>query len=379
MKADEAAEEGSYFYFRNVFKLWGIVGMHPLKGYIKPLIVFNAILTAYVTVLILLRLFLSKELVTVESLGVFFQVWVKFFVLTIKKDEIFKVIQYTQLFWKEDPAGSENSKILASLRKTEKYFLIYILFSTCMFLFKPLLVQGTTIYYYYKIEQIPFVVSYLIEFYVTLATMSMVIGVNLFICITINLGAGQFSNLNAKMRQLDLSETQQSGRGLEMCTVELREDIEYHECLISYVRQLDGIFSWLFTLLISIITSLLCMNMYVLSQPHNTVVDLIRCGTMVCAFTSEFLLLYGVPAQKLIDEAENVANSVFYHCKWYLPNIIRLRKAMSFMIFRSQKMVCLSALGFIDINRQTIVAMVKTAYSFFTFLQTMESPENAQN
>ncbi|XP_072381335.1 odorant receptor 13a-like [Diabrotica undecimpunctata] len=278
-----------------------------------------------------------------------------------------------EVFWTVDPEGSENQKLLKGLRKMEKSFLIYISCSVCMFIFKPLLVKGTTIYYYYQIEQIPFIVSYIIEFYVTLVTMSMVIGVNLFISITIVIGAGQFSNLNTKIRQLDLNKTQNNERGLEVCIKEVREIIDYHNHLITYVRHLDEIFSSLFAMLISIITSLLCMNMYVLSQPHNTIVDLIRCGTMVMAFTSEFLLLYGVPAQKLIDEAQEVANSAFYHCEWYLPNIISIRKPLSFMIFRSQKMVCLSAMGFLDINRQTIVAMIKTAYSFFTFLQTVET------
>nr|APC94311.1 odorant receptor 18 [Pyrrhalta aenescens] len=311
---------------------------------------------------------MSNFFVTVESVGVFTQIWVKFFVLTTKKDKIMQLFEDMERFWKTDPEGSENSKLLKELRRKEKTFLIYILFSTCLFLFKPLLVKGTTIYYYYKIEQIPFIISYLIEFYVTLVTMSMVIGVNLFISITIVIGAGQFSNLNAKMRQLDLSKSQ-----YEACRREIKENIDYHDHLITYVRHLDGIFSWLFALLISVITALLCMNMYVLSQPNNTVVDMIRCGLMVLAFISEFLLLYGVPAQKLIDEAQEVANSAFYHCEWYLPGIVPLRKSLSFMILRSQNMGCLSAMGFLDINRQTIVSMIKTAYSFFTFLQTVET------
>ncbi|KAG5869393.1 hypothetical protein JTB14_038423 [Gonioctena quinquepunctata] len=75
-------------------------------------------------------------------------------------------------------------------------------------------------------------------------------------------------------------------------------------------------------------------------------------------------------------QAEEVANSAFYHCEWYLPNVIPARKSLSFMIQRSQKTVCLTAMGFIDINRQTIVAMWKTAYSFFTFLQTVQSTDS---
>lgn len=104
---------------------------------------------------------------------------------------------------------------------------------------------------------------------------------------------------------------------------------------------------------------------------------------MVCALTTEFLLLYGVPAQKLLDEvgsiyevfsyfgphiikktmfskqlqAGEVSNSAFYHCQWYLPNLISIRKSFMIIIHRSQKAVSLSAGGLIDINRQTVVSV----------------------
>ncbi|XP_074040943.1 uncharacterized protein [Leptinotarsa decemlineata] len=364
--------------FRNVFRLLNFVGMHPMKKLVTPLVIMNSLLTFYLTVLIVLKLFLGKELVAVESFGVFSQIWLKFFILTTKREKIKQVINDTQLFWKKDPENSQNQQQLKYLAKFERIFLSYIGCSTCMFLFKPLLVEGTTIYYYYRIPQIPFSVSYAIEFYVTLVTMSMVIAVNLFIAIVIVLGAGQFSNLNANIRQLDCSKAEENEEAMKICILEINENVIYHQFLIRYVRRLDDIFSMMFVVLIGIITALLCMNMYVLSLPHTTVVDMIRCGTMVCAFNIEFLLLYGVPAQRLMDEAEEVANSAFYHCEWYLPNIIPARKALTYMIHRSQTSVCLSAMGFIDINRQTIVAMLKTAYSFFTFLQTVQ-PSDGSN
>lgn len=101
-----------------------------------------------------------------------------------------------------------------------------------MFLFKPLLDKGTTIYYYYKIPQIPFVVSYAIEFYVTVVTMSMVIGCNLIICVLIVIGAGQFSNLNAKMRMLDLSKTD-TPKDMQLRKDEMKVTIKYHDFLMA--------------------------------------------------------------------------------------------------------------------------------------------------
>lgn len=101
-----------------------------------------------------------------------------------------------------------------------------------MFLFKPLLVKGTTIYYYYNIPQIPFVVSYAIEFYVTLVTMSMVIGCNLMISILIVIAAGQFSNLNTKMRMLDLTKAGENPKMMQMSVNEMKVTIDYHDFLI---------------------------------------------------------------------------------------------------------------------------------------------------
>lgn len=100
-----------------------------------------------------------------------------------------------------------------------------------MFLFKPLLVKGTTIYYYYNIPQIPFSVSYAIEFYVTLVTMSMVIACNLFISILIVIGAGQFSNLNCRMRLLDLSKAI-NPRNMQLCLEEMKITINYYNFLM---------------------------------------------------------------------------------------------------------------------------------------------------
>lgn len=60
--------------FKYVFKLFTVVGMHPTKKMIKPLVIFNFILTLYVTILILLRLVLDMDLVVMESVGVFSQV-----------------------------------------------------------------------------------------------------------------------------------------------------------------------------------------------------------------------------------------------------------------------------------------------------------------
>lgn len=151
--------------------------------------------------------------------------------MTTKRKELKKVLEDTQHFWKEDVTGSKNKELLRLLNKGMKIFLTYIFFSTCMFLFKPLLVRGTTIYYYYKIPQIPFAVSYAIEFYVTVVTMSMVIGCNLIIAVLIVIGAGQFSNLNAKMRMLDLSNvTDLTSKQLRLD--EMKVTIKYHDFLM---------------------------------------------------------------------------------------------------------------------------------------------------
>nr|CAH7754042.1 unnamed protein product [Callosobruchus chinensis] len=262
--------------------------------------------------------------------------------------QIRQVVAQTQKFWHYEIPGSENNELLRLLHKGSNIFLTYISLSTCMFLFKPLLARGTTIYYYYPIQQIPWFVSYAIEFYVTVVTMLLVIGCNLFISVLIVIGAGQFSNLNARIKQMDLAKIE-NRKDLQSCMEELSHNVEYHDFLIEYVKLLDDIFAKLFAILMAIVTSLLCMNMYVLSQPNTQLVDLIRCGTMVCALTTEFLFLYGVPAQTLMDEV--------------------------FAKLLSQKAVCLSASGFIDINRQTVVSMVKTAYSFYTFLQTVQDEE----
>lgn len=160
-----------------------------------------------------------------------FQIWLKFIVLTINRTNIREVINNTQQFWKEDTPGSENKKILNYLNIGVKIFLTYIACSTFMFLIKPLLVSGTTIYYYYTIPQIPFLVSYAIEFYVTLVTMSMVIACNLFVSVLIVIAAGQFSNLNCKIRTLELNKVKDP-KSMSSCVQDIGMIIDYHNFLM---------------------------------------------------------------------------------------------------------------------------------------------------
>lgn len=65
------------FYY--VFKMLKWIGMHPLEKMNKPFVIFNFTLTFYVTVLIALRVGLSRDLVAMESVGVFSQVSFCFF------------------------------------------------------------------------------------------------------------------------------------------------------------------------------------------------------------------------------------------------------------------------------------------------------------
>ncbi|KAJ8916846.1 hypothetical protein NQ315_005853, partial [Exocentrus adspersus] len=89
------------------------------------------------------------------------------------------------------------------------------------------------------------------------------------------------------------------------------------------------------------------------------------------AVITEYALIWGLPAQLLMNEVEDTANAIYCEVSWYLKNTVPLRKYLLMTLMRSQKGVSIRAGNYHVINNETVVLMLKTAYSFYTFLQTL--------
>nr|QNH68033.1 odorant receptor 6 [Apriona germarii] len=134
---------------------------------------------------------------------------------------------------------------------------------------------------------------------------------------------------------------------------------------------LNEVLSAPLALLITSNVTVFCMNMYVLSTSQNLTES---CRTMVTTFALvfEYFMVFGLPAQLLMDEATSTADIIYQECKWYLPSVKPLRSDFLIMIMRSQKKNCIRAANYHIISNQTVLLMLKTAYTFYTFIQNVK-------
>ncbi|XP_023312865.1 uncharacterized protein LOC111692961, partial [Anoplophora glabripennis] len=67
--------------------------------------------------------------------------------------------------------------------------------------------------------------------------------------------------------------------------------------------------------------------------------------------------------------SEATAETIYSECKWYLPKLRHLRNDFLIMMMRSQDGVSIRAANYHVINNRTVLLIMKTAYSFYTFMQ----------
>nr|QNH68031.1 odorant receptor 4 [Apriona germarii] len=112
----------------------------------------------------------------------------------------------------------------------------------------------------------------------------------------------------------------------------------------------------------------MCVDMYILSKRQN-IDDLLRICVGSSAVIVEYFLVYGLPAQLLMDESLATGDTIYFDCEWYLPTVRPLRTDLLIMIMQSQKKLRIRAANYHTVSNETPLLILKTAYSFYAFLQ----------
>ncbi|XP_019870731.2 odorant receptor 4 [Aethina tumida] len=71
--------------------------------------------------------------------------------------------------------------------------------------------------------------------------------------------------------------------------------------------------------------------------------------------------------QNLIHVSENLGEKIMFMCKWYKLNS-SLQKDLQLILLRSQRPLTLPAGPFATLNYELFIKVIKTAYSYFTFI-----------
>ncbi|XP_023309851.1 odorant receptor Or2-like [Anoplophora glabripennis] len=179
--------------------------------------------------------------------------------------------------------------------------------------------------------------------------------------------------LNLKIGSINLNA--ENTDGLDEFIRDLKTIVEYQQFLIRYVKDLNKLLSVPTALLMVSSVTEMCINMYILSL-NGDIIDKTRIILVSLCILMEYSLVYGLPAQLLMDELAATADMIYHECEWYLPILRPLRNDFLIIIARSQKSVRLRAGNYHVINNQTILLMIKTAYSFYTFLHNIVQRAN---
>ncbi|XP_023312904.1 uncharacterized protein LOC111692996 [Anoplophora glabripennis] len=102
---------------------------------------------------------------------------------------------------------------------------------------------------------------------------------------------------------------------------------------------------------------------------QGSISDKVRMFVIIFTMVAEFFMVYGLPAQLLMDESAAIADTVYSECKWYSSKLQHIWKDFFIVIIRSQRSVCIRAGNYHIINNATVLLMVKSAYTFYAFLQ----------
>ncbi|XP_023309854.1 odorant receptor 49b-like [Anoplophora glabripennis] len=158
---------------------------------------------------------------------------------------------------------------------------------------------------------------------------------------------------------------------VEIYIRKLKSIIKYQQFLMRLVDYLNELLSVPIALLMVTSVALKCISMYNMTINQGSISDKGRTIVTILSVIAEFFLAYGLPAQILMDESTATADTIYSECKWYLPKLRCLRCHFLIMMTRNQRGVCIRAGNYHVINNGTVLLMVKTAYSFYAFLQNV--------
>nr|QBB72946.1 odorant receptor [Protaetia brevitarsis] len=82
------------------------------------------------------------------------------------------------------------------------------------------------------------------------------------------------------------------------------------------------------------------------------------------------LFYYCYVGQQLSYESEALADAI-YKCDWHLQYDRSFRKSLIMMIQRSQRRVCLTAVGFVELDFGSFIRILRMTFSFYTLLNNL--------
>ncbi|XP_026484409.1 odorant receptor 4-like [Vanessa tameamea] len=304
----------------------------------------------------------------------------KVFVLWYKNTVFGELIEKLAGIWPmpplDDDASQNKEKSLTALRVSHRWYFSVNIMGVWFYNFTPIIIyfyrvwQGrdtqigfvwVSWYPFDKHQPIAHIAVYLFEIYAGVTCVWIMVSSDL-------LFSGMASHIALLLRILQsrLESLGSIKKTDEEYYEEIRSNIKLHQRLISYCNNLEEAFSLcnLINIVMSSINICCVVFVIVLLEPLMAISNKLFLGSALIQVGA--LCWY---ADDIFHANENIAAAV-YSSGWYKMNP-RCRRALAFLILRSQKPIAFTAMKFTKISLVTYSSILTRSYSYFALLYTM--------
>ncbi|XP_049942792.1 uncharacterized protein LOC126419646 [Schistocerca serialis cubense] len=142
-------------------------------------------------------------------------------------------------------------------------------------------------------------------------------------------------------------------------------NIQHHQTIITYIGLLQKVVSRAISVLLACNTVNICFNIIATVAEDIEVVGMTKMvvGSALYAYQTAILCLLG---QKITTESEHLSASAYGSCWWEGDS--RYRKLLLVFCQRSSKALSIRVCGLYSLSRETLLQVLKAAYSLFNFM-----------
>nr|WKF45100.1 odorant receptor 42 [Podabrus annulatus] len=359
-------------------KLFSFVSLNPLNATLTNRIF--SLCTVVVTLIVWFDVFLVlastyhgiDSIMEVLIFLVYSQIIIKMFVIMVNKKEILTLINNTNKFWKKTPYDIEqherNGKIFKFVTFCVRSYMSLLIANCVVYHVRPLFHSG--------IKELPWksicskFSTYRVCAVFEAATTTPLVFINLGVDV---MYVGLITNIICELKlvknYLPNLKINPKIRGADKEAMdELKKLIDHHNLILETIKILKYVYR---VPLLGLFTSnmlAMCFSLILLTSraDHSTKVQF----GMLMMFYLLQLSFYCITGSLLADESTSVSDEA-YKAEWYVKTQPELRNAVLMVILRSNKPEIVTAGGFIDVDLITFTVVLKSCFSFFTFMQLM--------
>ncbi|XP_049820788.1 odorant receptor 22b-like [Aethina tumida] len=150
---------------------------------------------------------------------------------------------------------------------------------------------------------------------------------------------------------------------------------QHHMFLVRYTKRLNDTMALTFFVQLGITVISLCSEIYILQSKIDLSYGINGVAYVAQSFF-QIYVLYCKPCQDVSDQSMEITDSLF-GTDWYNSDNESLKKLFLMVMMKCSEPITISTFcGVYNINLMACVAVFKTTYSFYSFLNTVEAKEN---